>query len=235
MKALTTSLKYYIVQKLSLSNKAAVQLILSGRVLVNGTKGAIMQELLPEDEVQVDGQVVKASVKKVYIAYHKPRGVESTMNAKIAHNLLQALDFEESVFPVGRLDKESEGLMLLTNDGGTLYKILHAERRQEKEYAVTVDHPLTQQVLERLAAGIVIMGQRTRPAIVRQIDDTTFSITLTQGLNRQIRRMCYKLGYQVKKLVRVRIISLELGDLAPGNWRHLNPAEIRALLQEVAE
>lgn len=215
---------------MNFSNKDAVRHILSGRVLVNGVKGTLDQDLLPEDEVQVDGQVIKEPKRKVYMAYHKPRGIESTMNAQIKNSLVQSLNFAHSVFPVGRLDKESEGLMLLTDDGGMLYKILHAERRQEKEYLVTVDHPLTQQAIDSLAEGIVIMGEKTRPSFVRQVDATSFNITLTQGLNRQIRRMCYKLGYQVTKLVRIRIISLELGNLPVGEWRHLSQSEINDLI-----
>ena len=215
---------------MNFSNKDAVRHILSGRVLVNGVKGTLDQDLLPEDEVQVDGQVIKEPKRKVYMAYHKPRGIESTMNAQIKNSLVQALNVAQSIFPVGRLDKESEGLMLLTDDGGMLYKILHAERRQEKEYLVTVDHPLTQQAIDSLAEGIVIMGEKTRPSFVRQVDATSFNITLTQGLNRQIRRMCYKLGYQVTKLVRIRIISLELGNLPVGEWRHLSQSEINDLI-----
>ena len=234
MKAPTSSLKYFIVQKSQLSNKVAIQLILSGRVLVNGQRGTLTQVLLPEDEVRVDGQLIKEPKKYVYIAYHKPRGIESTLNAQIEGNLLQALNFTQSVFPVGRLDKESEGLMLLTDDGEILFKILHAERHQEKEYRVTVDKPLTQQAIASLAAGIVIMGEKTRPAVVRQVDDTSFNIILTQGLNRQIRRMCFKLGYQVTKLVRIRIVNLELGNLSYGEWRHLNPLEVNSLIQMVS-
>ncbi|GHA61909.1 pseudouridine synthase [Pontibacter akesuensis] len=234
MKAYTSSLKHYVVQQLSVSNKEAIGFILSGRVLVNGHRGTLTQALLPEDEVKLDGRVIKAPRENIYLAYHKPCGVESTMNPDVKDNLLQALNFPQSLFPVGRLDKASEGLMLLTNDGGTLYKILHAETLQEKEYQVTVDHPLTQQALEQLAAGIVIMGKTTRAALVRQVDEITFTIVLTQGLNRQIRRMCYKLGYEVKKLVRTRIINLELGDLSPGAWRHLTKEEIKRLIQEVA-
>ena len=235
MKALNSSLKYFIVQKLTLSNKDAITYILSGRVLVNGEKGTLNQLLSPEDEVRLDGQVIKEGRKNVYIAYHKPRGIESTLNTQIENNLLHALNLPENVFPVGRLDKESEGLMLLTNDGRTLFNILHAEKPQEKEYQVTVDKPLTQEAIDCLATGILIMGQKTRPAIVRQIDETTFNITLTQGLNRQIRRMCYKLGYEVLKLVRIRIISLELGNLQTGEWRHLHQSELSNLLQEVAD
>ncbi|MFD3003044.1 pseudouridine synthase [Pontibacter toksunensis] len=235
MKALRSSLKFFVVQKLNLSNKTAIHYILSGRVLVNGKKGTITQVLLPEDEVQVDELVINEPKKKVYLAYHKPPGIESTMNGEIESNLLEALNFNQTVFPVGRLDKASEGLMLLTNDGETLYKILHAERHQEKEYVVTVDHPLTQQAIDNLAAGVMIMGQKTRTAAVRWVDDTTFNIILTQGLNRQIRRMCYKLGYQVKKLVRIRIVNIELGNLSPGEWRYLSPSEINDLIERVSD
>ncbi|WP_161888282.1 pseudouridine synthase [Pontibacter russatus] len=234
MKAHCSSLKQFIVRKLGLSNKDAVHYILSGRVLVNGKQGALSQVLLPEDEVQADGQFIKEANKKVYLAYHKPRGIESTMNARIENNLLQALGFAQRVYPVGRLDKESEGLMLLTDDGALLYNILHTERHQEKEYLVTVDSPLTQRAVDNLAEGIVIMGKKTRPAVVRQVDEKTFNIILTQGLNRQIRRMCYKLGYQVQKLLRVRIITLDLGNLPLGEWRYLNQSEIDDLKQRVS-
>ncbi|WP_439883466.1 pseudouridine synthase [Pontibacter sp. MBLB2868] len=234
MKAFTSSLKYFIVQTLNLSNKDAICYILSRRVLVNGKQATLSQELLPEDEVLVDNIVVKESIKNIYIAYHKPQGVESTMNAQIENNLVEALGVSDRVFPVGRLDKASEGLMLLTNDGKVSFEILHAEKHQEKEYKVTVDKPLTPQAIECLAAGVVIMGKKTRPAKVSQVDETTFNIILTQGLNRQIRRMCYKLGYQVEKLVRTRIITLDIGNLALGEWRFLSQSEINDLLQKIA-
>ncbi|MGV3503242.1 MAG: pseudouridine synthase [Adhaeribacter sp.] len=234
MKTLTSSLKYFIVQKAGLSNKEALAGILSGRVLVNGKKGSLHQVLQPQDQVQLDGRLLKEAQVFLYLAYFKPRGIESTLNTGIANNLFQALDLGQKVFPVGRLDKESEGLMLLTNDGQIYDKIIHAESRQEKEYLVTVDKPLTSQALEHLAAGVVILGRKTRPAKVSQVNATTFAIVLTQGLNRQIRRMCYKLGYQVEKLLRTRLVTLELGDLAPGQWRHLSLQERNDLLQQVA-
>ena len=231
MKAHCSSLKQFIARRLDLSNKDAVHHILSGRVLVNGKQGALSHVLLPEDEVQADGQLIKEANKKVYLAYHKPRGIESTMNAGIENNLLEALDFTQRVYPVGRLDKESEGLMLLTDDGALLYKILHAERHQEKEYLVSLDKPVTPEALALLASGVVIMGERTRPARVSQVDARTFRIILTQGRNRQIRRMCYQLGYRVEKLVRIRMLSLELGDLKPGEWRPLSQQQINAIHQ----
>lgn len=234
MKPLTSSLKYFIVQKARISNKEAVACILSGRVLVNGEKGSLHQVLLPEDRVELDHQVLKEPEAFIYLAYYKPRGIESTLHPGIENNLLQALGFAQRVFPVGRLDKESEGLMLLTNNGKIFDKIIHAENHQEKEYLVQVNKPLSPQVLENLAAGVVILGRKTRPAIVRQVDATTFAIILTQGLNRQIRRMCYKLGYQVEKLVRTRMINLRLGNLSPGEWRQVSRPEIEELMQQVS-
>jgi len=231
MKALTSSLQHFVVQKLRLSNKEAVQAILSGSVLVNGNKGQLAQVLRPEDRVCFNNEVLLAPTTFIYLAYYKPRGIESTLNTQIENNLVQALGLEQRVFPVGRLDKESEGLMLLTNNGKIYDKIIHAESRQEKEYVVTVDKPLTPEVLDQLAAGITIMGKITRPAIVKPVNATTFTIILTQGLNRQIRRMCYKLGYQVQQLVRIRLLTIKLGNLHPGEWRYLNPEEMHEINQ----
>lgn len=233
MKFLTASLKHFVVQKLQVSNQQAVAYILSGQVRVNGHMGQLQQGLLSEDEVTFEGRIIKESKAFVYLAYYKPRGIESTLNTKIENNLIQAINVNQRVFPVGRLDKESEGLMLLTNNGSVLYKIIHAEIHQEKEYTVTVDKPLFLAALQQLAEGIIIMGQKTRPAQVKQIDAFTFTITLTQGLNRQIRRMCYKLGYQVQQLIRTRIINIQLTNLQPGEWRHLSQPEVQELLQKV--
>ncbi|RNI26542.1 pseudouridine synthase [Rufibacter latericius] len=225
MKSLTSSLQHFVVQRGRLSNKEAVRCIVSGKVLVNGQKGQLQQVLHPEDEVQLDGKVLKAPQTFTYLAYYKPRGVESTLNPNIQDNLAQALNLHVRVFPVGRLDKESEGLMLLTNDGALYNRISHAENHQEKEYVVTVDKPLTLEALNNLATGVVIMGKKTRPAQVQQIGEKAFSIVLTQGLNRQIRRMCYKLGYEVERLVRVRMVNIGLGELQPGEWRELSNYE----------
>jgi len=234
MKVITTSLKYFTVQTLRVGNPEAVNYIISGRVLVNGKKGKLAQVLLPEDEVCFDNQVIKEAKPLIYLAYYKPRGIESTLNPQIENNLLQALGFDQKVFPVGRLDKESEGLMLLTNNGDILYRIIHAEQHQEKEYRVTVDKPLTPEALAHLAAGVVIMGKKTRPAILQPVNATTFKIILTQGLNRQIRRMCYKLGYQVQQLIRLRIVNIGLDNLTPGEWRYLSQKEITDLTEILA-
>ncbi|KAA5541226.1 pseudouridine synthase [Adhaeribacter rhizoryzae] len=234
MKAISASLKFFLVQKLQISNKEALQHILSGRVLVNGKKGNLAQPLHPEDVVIIDQQVIKEGKEFIYLAYYKPRGIESTLNQNIAHSLGQALNFSEKVFPVGRLDKESEGLMLLTNHGQIYDRIVHAKNHQEKEYLVTVNNPLTPAVLAQLASGVEIMGQRTRPAVVNQVNSTAFNIILTQGLNRQIRRMCYKLGYGVERLIRKRLVNIELGNLEPGEWRHLTSNELAVLQEKIA-
>jgi len=234
MKVLTASLKHFIVQKLSVSNKEAVGYIVAGRVQVNGKKGQLEQALLPEDKVSFDDQVLKEPKAFIYLAYYKPCGIESTLNTQIENNLSQVLKVGHSVFPVGRLDKASEGLMLLTNNGKIYDKIIHAESHQEKEYVVTVDKVLTPEVLNQLMAGVVIMGKKTRPAEIKQVDATTFHIILTQGLNRQIRRICYKLGYQVQQLIRIRMININLGNLTPGEWRYLSQEEVQELMQIVS-
>ena len=234
VKSLTSSLQYFMVQKGSMSNKEAIKQILAGQVLVNGQKGQLHQVLQPEDEVLWNGKVLKAPQVFTFLAYYKPRGVESTLNPTIPQNLGQAISVTVPVFPVGRLDKESEGLMLLTDNGKIYNRIIHAESHQEKEYEVTVDKTLTPAAVAQLAAGVVIMGKKTRPAKVKVVAEDKFTIILTQGLNRQIRRMCYQLGYQVQVLVRTRIVSLSLGDLAPGQWRRVTPQEMQELLQATA-
>ncbi|QNF33958.1 pseudouridine synthase [Adhaeribacter swui] len=234
MKVLTASLQHFIVQKLQISNQQAVAFILDGQVRVNGQKGQLRQAIQPEDEVSFKAQILQTPKIWTYLAYYKPRGIETTLNQNITDNLAAILTVDQKVFPVGRLDKDSEGLLLLTDHGTVYDKIIHADSHQEKEYQVTVDKPLTPEALQQLASGITIMGKKTRPARVQPINLHTFSITLTQGLNRQIRRMCYKLGYQVQQLIRTRIINIQLGRLQPGEWRPLTHPEIQELLQTVA-
>ena len=235
MKVLSASLQHFIVQMLRISNNQAVAYILAGQVRVNGHRSQVRQVIQPEDEITFEKQILKPAKTFLYLAYYKPRGIESTLNTQIANNLTQALNLNQRVFPVGRLDKESEGLMLLTNNGEALYKIIHAEIHQEKEYRVRVDKPLTPEALHHLATGIVIMGVKTRLAQIKPVDATTFNIILKQGRNRQIRRMCYKLGYAVRQLVRTRIVNLPLGELKPGEWRYLSSQEIQDLKQAVSD
>ena len=233
MRPLNASAKYFLVQKMRLSNKEATAIILAKRLLVNGQPAQLNQPLQPEDEVSLDGEILKEAQQFHYLAYYKPRGIETTLNEAIPDNLAQALNFPERVYPIGRLDKESEGLLLLTNDGSIFDKILHSEQKQEKEYVVRVDKPLTSEVISALASGVEIMGKKTRPAQVVQLDEFTFNIILTQGLNRQIRRMCYKLGYEVLELKRIRIVHVELGNLQVGEWRELGKEEVEGLKELV--
>lgn len=214
-------LQYLLVIRLQISNKEALNLIFSGKVLVNGVAAKSNCEIAQTDEVIYEGRVLQEAKKLIYIAYYKPRGIETTLNTSIEDNLKAILSFEEEVFPVGRLDKESEGLLLLTNDGTIYDKILRNENKIEKDYIVEVDKPITNDFLEKMSNGIVIMGKKTLPCQLVQISDFTFKITLVQGLNRQIRRMCYKLDFEVLTLKRVRIGNIYLGDLKSGEYQIL--------------
>jgi 23S rRNA pseudouridine2604 synthase len=222
-------LQYFVVKFLRISNKEAVQLFLAHKILLNGKVAAANDLLFPEDEVVFDWNIIKPKTLYTYIAYHKPVGVESTLNTDIEHNLVQALGLSVRLFPVGRLDKASEGLMLLTNNGKIVNKILNENQEKEKEYEVEVNRTLGLDFLDALRNGMVIMGQLTKPAKVVAFADTKFSIILTQGLNRQIRRMCYQYDYEVLVLKRIRITAITLGDLTPGAWRYLSEEEVKAL------
>ncbi|MBC7389802.1 MAG: pseudouridine synthase [Opitutaceae bacterium] len=166
---------------------------------------------------------------KIYIAYYKPVGIESTLNKSIENNLADALPIAERLFPLGRLDKASEGLMILTNDGKIYNGVTNSKNQKEKEYEVKVDQAITEDFLLKMSTGIEIMGQITKACVAKKIDEFTFSIILTQGLNRQIRRMCYKLGYEVTYLRRIRIMNLTLGNLEKGEFRYLTETEIDEL------
>lgn len=214
-------LQYLLVLRLQISNKEALNLIISGKVLVNGSVAKSNCELIQTDEVIYEGKVLQEAKKLIYIAFYKPRGIETTLNVAIEDNLKAILPFEADVFPVGRLDKDSEGLLLLTNDGTVYDKILRNENKTEKDYVVQVDKPITSEFLETMSAGIVIMGKMTLPCQLIQINDFTFKITLIQGLNRQIRRMCYKLDYEVLSLKRIRIGNVHLEDLKASEYRIL--------------
>lgn len=216
-----TRLQYLLVKKLQISNRKALEIILSGEVLINGESINTNIELSQTDEVRYNNEVLKEAKKLIYIAFYKPRGIETTLNTAIADNLKDILPFEDELFPVGRLDKASEGLLFLTNDGTLYDKMLRNENKTEKEYIVTVDKVINEDFLTAMANGITIMGKTTLPCQIEKIDDFTFRIILIQGLNRQIRRMCYKLHYEVERLIRVRMGSVELGNLVAGEYRVL--------------
>lgn len=209
----------FLVKRFHISKEAASTMLQENRVRINEEKAIQRQDVVKTDWIEADGKILQEGLQHVYYAYYKPRGIECTLNTDIENNLRAALPFEEHLYPVGRLDKESEGLLLLTNDGKTYKSIAQSDKFKEKEYLVEVDKALTDEAIEQLASGIVIMGQKTRPALVTKVTSHSFRIVLTQGLNRQIRRMCYKLQYNVTMLKRIRITSILLEDLKPGEFR----------------
>ncbi|MFA5937886.1 MAG: 23S rRNA pseudouridine(2604) synthase RluF [Sinimarinibacterium sp.] len=212
------------------SRREADSWIEQGRVTVNGQTAALGTQVETGDDVRVDGKPVGQSKKNVYIALNKPVGITCTTERHIAGNIVDFVGHTERIFPIGRLDKDSEGLILLTNDGDIVNDILRAEHDHEKEYIVTVDRPLTPEFLKGMGGGVRILDTVTKPCIVTPVGRNSFRIILTQGLNRQIRRMCEVFGYTVRRLQRVRIINVHLGALKVGQWRDLTVPELRGLL-----
>jgi len=220
------------------SRRAADKLLELGRITINGTVPELGTKVMPGDVVAVDGQTVGqpiAQEEHVYIAYHKPVGIVCTTDRKREKdNIIDAIGHERRIFPVGRLDKPSEGLIFLTSDGDIVNKVLRARNHHEKEYHVTVDRPIKGSFVEDMAGGVPILGTVTRRCEVEQTGPRHFRIVLTQGLNRQIRRMCEHLGYNVVRLKRVRIMHMNL-DLPKGEWRDFTAAELSALQSMVGE
>jgi 23S rRNA pseudouridine2604 synthase len=212
------------------SRREADAWIAAGRVTINGAPGALGTQVKPGDEVRVDGKPLPPRGKGVYIALHKPRGITCTTERGVPGNIVDFVGHRERIFPIGRLDKDSEGLILLTNDGDIVNEVLREEHGHEKEYLVTVEPDATDSFLSMMAAGVRIGGEKTRPARVTRAGRDRFRIVLTQGLNRQIRRMCSALGWRVKRIVRLRIMHIRLGELPAGRWRDLTEAELRPLL-----
>lgn len=213
------------------SRRAADKLVADKRVTINGTVPEMGTKVKPGDQVKVNGQAVASGADNVpvYIALNKPRGIVCTTdNKREKNNIVDFVNHPQRVFPIGRLDKPSEGLILLTNDGDIVNKILRARNNHEKEYLVTVDKAITNRFLDEMSRGVPILDTVTRPCEIEQIDKVRFRIVLTQGLNRQIRRMCEHLGYEVKRLKRVRIMNIEL-DTRVGEWRDLTKDEMRQL------
>jgi 23S rRNA pseudouridine2604 synthase len=223
-------LNKYLAETGVCSRREADQWIEAGRVAVNGKPAVLGTPVAEGDEVLLDGQPLRARPRKVYIALNKPVGVECTTDRDVPGNIVDFVAHRERIFPIGRLDKDSEGLILLTNDGDIVNTILRAENEHEKEYVVAVDRPLTPAFLAGMAGGVPILDTVTNPCKVTQVGKNTFRIVLTQGLNRQIRRMCEHFDYTVRRLQRVRIMHIRLGDLPLGRWRNLTPEELRALL-----
>ena len=212
------------------SRREADAWIAAGRVTVNGKPAALGTQVAAGDAVRLDGKPLSPKRRDVYLLLNKPRGVICTTERHVAGNIVDFIAHAERIFPIGRLDKDSEGLILLTNNGDIVNEILRVEHGHEKEYRVTVERPVTPTFLAMMAAGVKIGGEKTKPCVVTQTAPDTFRIVLTQGLNRQIRRMCSALGFRVQRLQRVRIMHIRLDALASGHWRDLTDAEVRPLL-----
>jgi 23S rRNA pseudouridine2604 synthase len=215
------------------SRREADHLIKEGRVTINDRRAALGDQVTTADVIRKDGGVISWGRSAIYIKFHKPVGITTTSEPDVPGNIIAFINHPARIFPIGRLDKDSSGLILLTNDGNIVNEVLRAENRHEKEYRVRVDRPFDQRFLDRMAAGVVILGRATRPCRLTRIGPQDFRIILTEGRNRQIRRMCQALGYRVVRLVRTRVMHLTLGDLPVGRWRDLNEAERRELLQAV--
>ena len=215
------------------SRREADRLIEEGRVDVDGHPGALGDRILPGMRVTVDGHPLSGRGEKVYLLLNKPVGVVCTADPREPMNVVDYLNYPVRIFPVGRLDKDSEGLLLLTSDGEIVNRILRAAGGHEKEYEVAVDRPVTREFLEKMAAGVPILDTVTLPCRVRRTGERSFNIILVQGLNRQIRRMCEALGYSVRSLRRIRIMNIRLGKLRPGQWRALTDEELDGLLRRL--
>lgn len=227
-------LNKYISETGYCSRREADRLVEEGRVAINGAQAVMGTKVGANDEVRIDGRLIKEKTgKHVYLAFNKPVGIECTTNQEVRDNIIDYINYPKRIFPIGRLDKASEGLIFLTDDGDIVNKILRARNNHEKEYIVTVDKPITDRFIQRMGSGIPILDTVTRKCEVEKISNTVFRIVLTQGLNRQIRRMCEYLGYEVKALKRIRIINITL-DVPLGRHRELTAAEIEELTMLVA-
>lgn len=228
------SLNKYISETGFCSRREADKFIDMGRVTINDNVAIKGNRVMPGDVVEIDGEPIKKKDKTVYLVFNKPVGVTCTTDLKDKANIISFINYKSRIFPVGRLDKPSEGLIFLTNDGDIVNKILRAGNNHEKEYVVTVDKPITGDFVHKMSNGIRILDTITKKCFVKQEGKDRFRIILTQGLNRQIRRMCLALGYNVKTLKRVRIMNITLAALPVGKWRYFTPAEIMAIETLVA-
>lgn len=223
----------YLTEAGVCSRRAADRWLEEGRITLNGKVPLIGEKVKPGDVVRVDGKVISnTAVERVYLALNKPKGIECTTNTKVKNNIIDFINYKERIFPIGRLDKMSEGLILLTNDGDIVNKILRAKYEHEKEYVVKVNKAINASFVARMASGIPILDTITNPCKVEQIDKFSFKIILTQGLNRQIRRMCEYLGFKVTSLQRIRVLNVEI-DTPIGKWRYLTKKELQLLEKQL--
>jgi len=223
-------LNKYIADSGYCSRREADRLIEEGRVRVDGRVGVLGDRILPGMSVTVDGKPLSGTSDKVYILLNKPKGIVCTADPREPMNVVDYIGHPARIFPVGRLDKDSEGLLLLTSDGEIVNRLLRAAGGHEKEYEVMIDRPVTKEFAERMMAGVPILDTVTLPCKLRRTGERSFNIVLVQGLNRQIRRMCEALGANVTHLRRVRIMNLKIGNLKPGEWRDVTPGELNELL-----
>ena len=211
------------------SRRKADDYVSLGRVYINGKVAELGSKVNIDDEIKVDGEIIQNTNKKrVYIAFNKPVGIECTGNSKVKDNIIGFINHKERLFTIGRIDKQSEGLILLTNNGDIVNNVLRAENKKEKEYMVWVNKNITQDFIEKMRKGVRIMGKMTKRCYVKKINDNRFQIILTQGMNRQIRRMCEVMGYRVTKLKRIRIMNIHL-DINVGEYRNLKEEEVKQL------
>lgn len=225
----TKSLNKYISETGICSRREADKYIEAGRVKLNGKVAQKGNRVATSDTVLLDNKPLKSKPKFIYLAYHKPVGVTCTTDRKDKTNILDAVKYPKRVFPIGRLDKDSEGLIFLTNDGDIVNKILRAGNQHEKEYLVTVNQPISKNFIKKMANGVPVLGKMTRKCFVRKESKFVFRIILTEGMNRQIRRMCQHFGFKVQRLVRIRIMNVTLKGIAKGKWRNLTDKEMGAL------
>ncbi|MCC5926719.1 MAG: 23S rRNA pseudouridine(2604) synthase RluF [Bacteroidetes bacterium] len=229
-------LNKYISEAGICSRREADRKIEQGKVRVNGREASLGDVVGEYDKVLVDGNPIKNMVQRVYLAYNKPVGVTSTTERSDPDNIIKAVGYHGGrIFPVGRLDKDSHGLILLTNDGDIVNKILRVSNEHDKEYLVTTDKPVTDDFIKKMGSGVDILGIKTKACPVEPLGTHGFKIILQQGMNRQIRRMCKALGYTVRDLQRVRIMHIQLDSLATGTWRFLDDNEIATLLEKVSD
>ena len=228
------SLNKYISSTGFCSRRDADKLIEQARVTVNGKLMIESVKIAATDRVEIDGEKIKQKKQPLYIAFHKPKGVTSTTDPKDRTNIIYFINHPKRIFPIGRLDKDSEGLIFLTNDGDIVNKILRASNNHEKEYTVMVDKAITPEFIRSMSNGVQILDTVTKKCKVTQESNKRFRIVLTQGLNRQIRRMCEALGYKVTMLIRTRIMNITLSNIPIGKWRHLTPAEIETMNKMVS-
>jgi len=217
------------------SRREGDRLIDDGRVTIDGVKAVAGQKVGPDQSVAVDGKIINVAGDYVYIVYNKPAGITCTTDLSVKGNIVDAIAFPERIFPVGRLDKHSTGLIILTNDGEIVNKILRSKNQHEKEYIVEVDKIVDDEFIDKMSSGIPILGTVTKKCKLKKLQEHKFKIILTQGLNRQIRRMCEYLGYEVISLKRVRIMNIALGTLKPGKFRNITKKEMAEIESRIRD